>query len=216
MSNLTTGLNPDRAKADITNFQDEYFTATAKCEKALTDFLAILEENWASPNAVSFQQNYQDRWIDAFVNRPNAEGNKIVDGAVEAFNSISSANGGPTISIGARMNGYPGVNIKEEIDGEIGMNIANVAVALNEFKANLTDALTDLINVPKEIAFYDPAGEQVATYQTGILAVHNYIDSTQNLVAGLVGTAITEEQNNINLGKQGSVDALEYIAPMAV
>ena len=96
------------------------------------------------------------------------------------------------------------------------MNIANVAVAAIDFKTDVTAGLDELINVPKQIAFYDPAGEQAATYETGIVRVHNYIESTENLLVGLVQTAIQEEQNNINLGKEASVQAMEYSAPGAV
>ena len=211
---LTTGLNPERARADINNFQNEYFAAISKCDDALEAFLDLLEINWASPKAVEFYQRFADRLSETFYSKPTEEGNKIVEGAIEAFNSISSANGGSTISDFGMMGvGAGSHEFKEEIDGDVGMNIANVSTAIPEFKQGVESGLNDLANVPKQIAFYDPAGEQAATYETGIIRVHDYIDQTVNTLISIVNTAIAEEQDNINLGKQGAVDAMEYNAP---
>lgn len=213
MSEGITGLNPSQAKVDISNFQSEFFAATDKCAGAVDSLIEGLLINWASPKAVEFMKSNEEKIIEAFYSHPTAVCDEIVTGAINAFNSISASQGGATIADFGHMGiGVGGFELYPEIDGNVGMNIANVRTLLSAFEAGVESGLVDYDNLPTTIAFYDPSGSMAASYSTKIKTLANEIRNTTKDIVNSIKTAITEEQDNTNLGKQAAVDAMDGVA----
>ena len=205
-----TGLNPSKARADIANFQSEFFSAANKCADGVMNLMDGLAINWASPNAVEFATNYEDKIIDTFFSHPTDVCNEIVDRAEAAFNSISTSQGGPSLGGVPRMGiGAGGFTLNEEIGGDVGMNIENVKGLISTFETEIEAGLKAYDALPTSIAFYDPAGSVAAAFDTKIKALAQEIADTSRALVGSIQAAIEEEQNNTNLGKEGAVEAFD-------
>lgn len=209
-----TGLNPSVAKANI----DAFVRAMKAVAMTFLDggnaLFNSLEKTWCSPKAAEFADAYSGSLYEATVTDIETAAMTIARNAETAFNTVSLANGGP--SLGANYGEQPSPSIynyfgqlKEASEsGIVGMNVMQVQLALTVYGDVVEKGLAELDAVPTAIALYDPDGSQQAAYKAEIQKVKENLTEKINSMLDVIEDAMETEQNNITLAKDNATGSL--------
>ncbi len=219
-----TGFNPEQVKKEIADFALEAGNACADVDEAYGTFFYEMKNYWASPKAVEFSETYMPR-IKGLIDEMSDAIKRIVEGVVEAYNSVATANGTPTAidvdtiifdvygykdSFGTKdANGiFISGGLSADNNGLVGMNISAVRdIVIPEFTASINKEVNDLYEIPTSIAFYDEDGSQHQAYESNIRGfVEKFNELNESLFASMK-EALETETNNVLLAKQQATDS---------
>ena len=213
-----TGYHPLQAKAQITDFE----TYTNEVTKTLSDanklFIDSLSTVWFSPYAVAFGQTFTPKLYNSQAEAIVAFNNTIVK-AVAAYNSISAANGAPSIAdehteLSVANLAPQGTNVTYNDmldispDGIVGMDKEKTRAYLEEYKNSLNKVHTLLDNIPYCIAFYDPGNEQQNAFKALVNAIKTSLDSLFTEMETAISEHLIDEQDKVVAGARDAASAL--------
>lgn len=205
-----TGYGPQEAKKNIQDFYDVTRSAIYRLNHAYENFFRDLYSDWASPKAVEFNQKYNvtiAEQIQFFSDTIE----KVVDSAIEAYNSNALANGGAMVFIDRTP--FPqtrGINLKEvTYGGLVGMDVIGVQVDLEHYQTSVDEVFTILDNLPMNIAFYDPDGAQAAAYKTAIKTASDKVQTEISNLIKDVQLAIEEETKKVEDAASNASETLQ-------
>jgi len=209
-----TGLNPSEAKSNIDAFVNAMNATAMIFLNGGNALFGNLKETWCSPRAVEFGDKFSYKLYDNTVAAIEDAARLIARNAETAYNTISIANGGG--SLGANYGsqptqgsqGYFGSLKESGASGIVGMNMMQVELALVVYGEAVEKGLAALAAVPTNIAFYDPNGEQQATYKAEIEKVKNTLEETINSMLDEIEAAMETEHNSLVLAKENATSAL--------
>lgn len=164
-----TGIDRDRAEEDIHNFDYEAICVLCSLNNKFGGFLEFLSQNWASPNAETYTKklgNDMHEIVDEFSNKELG----FVGGAYRAANHLLEANGETPIKEFYNT-GYHRTDYKicgTTLDNKTGMDTGAVTDELSAFNMTMSGWYKELADLPDGIAFYDPDGELVEVYKSGL------------------------------------------------
>ena len=213
-----TGLNPAEAKANIDAFVNAMNEVAMIFLNGGNALFGNLRETWCSPRAVEFGDKYSYVLYDSTFTAIKDAAMLIARNAETAYNTISIANGGGYLGANYGSQPVPSIqgyfgNLNETgTSGIVGMNLMQVQLALVVYGEAVEKGLNALAAVPTNIAFYDPNGEQQATYKAEIEKVKNNLEETINSMLDEIEAAMETEQNSLILAKESATDALSGTA----
>jgi hypothetical protein len=205
------GMDPNRAMQDITVFAQAMHSISDTMRKAGALFFENLANNWYSPNAVEFSNNFSGILYDNTVTIIERNADIIIAAAVDSFNQMSQANGGPTIppyDHDTPSNQYNFGSLRESGVNGIGMNAAGVKQALSEYYRYINTGLSALDSVPTNLALYDQTGNIRVTFQNCVAKIKEVVNSAVNDVATHLNSIIDNEVNKLNSATQNSAQAI--------
>ena len=204
-----TGLDIEKSKQQI----DEFVTLAEKADafigNMLGDFFGILNQKWASPNAVECTTKYTNSFYE-FGKNFQTTYIHVMGGAVDAGNTLCRANGvetcfevyGNDLGTGESGPGWDLYTCEENINGLTGMAVENVRIARDTLVSQKDKAVSMLEAIPTQIEFYSTDGSLMNAYKTGIDSfVSQFSETFDSLVTEINGYIETEE-NNILLAKE--------------
>lgn len=211
-----TGFSPEEAKSNIYSFQtasDDVYSAYISANKNLFDDLYY---TWCSTNAVDFYLRFSsviEETATMLVNSLTA----IVTNAERAYNIIAREHGWENMSslsdeYHPYATGEVSIELKElrkiNESGVVGMNIKLVQMSLDIYAKHMNEVITDIDNLPMNIAFYDPEGAQMTAYKETISKVKERITLELDVIDKEIKSAMETETDNIMLAKQQSTQIL--------
>ena len=213
MADGFTGIDRERAKNDIDNFFDETEWIHRHLRDGCQDLFQCLKDNWAGPNAVTDTQILSSRYKD-FLTRFANRGQGICEGATEAANKLLEACGEEPIytriysEFYAFVDDFPNCEVKLP-DGRTGMAKETVGQMLDFFVKQANLQVGRMFNLPRQIAFYDPEGNLVETYDNNI---GEFVEEARQLIDDTNTTLKTDiegEQEDLTIAQKEAQDILE-------
>lgn len=218
-----TGFNPEQAKVDINNFQNNGYRVGVYLEDAFKKLFEDLYYYWCSPNAVAFDEKHHEascNMISEVVYSVEALYIKFVSG----YNEMARANGvdfydsdgdrheGGTIisSVGRRSETYldfPNLRSAGKT-GAVGMNVKKAQETLENFKTNILTVLSYIDKITSTIAFFDENGEIQPLIKTEISNLKRKIDNDVTTIVDEITKAFEIEEDTILLAQQKSTQTL--------
>ena len=209
-----TGLDVERAKADIQRFRIHCGDVVSSFNNSIFDLSHVLSKKWASSVAVEFSDKYNRKLSELF-NEFRTTYLHIESGAVEAAGILANANGldfsyhDETVGTGERREVGSNVFVcYENIDGVVGMDTESVKLALDVFKTQYKSALEELNEIPDGIAFYDPNGQMVGGYNRNVSEFRVKFSELFDEIAKSLEGYIATETDNILLAKEQATQAM--------
>ena len=213
-----TGLNPSQAKTQIGIFYDQGVALTRDFENVEEVFMYNLHDEWYSPKASEFGTKYSLELFNVG-NSVRMSLFKICQNARDAYNSLATSNGAPTIaddyfsegSLYQPQMANEAFSIKlNEIgpSGEIGMKVEDVKITVNTLKEGIDKLIAGLEALPIDIAFYDPNGEMKLAYKQEILNVVQKISELATNIYADIDSAIETETHLIEEAKNAAADTM--------
>ena len=214
-----TGLDVQRAKNDIMNFYNSCHEAHDYVFRALDELGDVLHKKWASPIAQEFVRKYNSEYTNIIIEYYDTY-EHILSGANDAARALAKSNG---IDFNADMEilSYiiPGrksetddfqrpFTCSSDINGAVGMDVEGVRLALDTFKT-YHKGLPELFdNIPEGIAFYDPNGEMIGSYNRIVKGFkEKFLTLFDEIESDLTGYLETET-DNILLAKEQATQAM--------
>ena len=209
-----TGINTDQARKDIRFFDNSCFYAHYEFSMTMHHLFDVLSAKWASPKAVEFFNNYIGEILE-LSSEFRTTYKHIVSGAVAAATQLAVVNGTTfeygdnTIEAGEIESAYGGYEpCKEELNGQVGMDVEGVKNALGIFDTEVKKVVKAIDSLPEGIAFYDPEGNMVGSYNRNIKDLEvKFTDLFNGMIADLKN-AIESESDNILLAKQKATETM--------
>jgi len=209
-----TGIDRDRAKNDIMKFDADAAHALVVCHDTLDSFFSVLANRWASTNAKTFTEGVEKEEENIFNSYWN-ELERIISGAYEAANILLRSLGEVPLNEERNFQDYMFIlfpfhlfTCKEEINGKVGMDTESVRTALATLKTKYNSAIDCIDDLPTGISFYDPDGELVDTYNSGLKSFKQKFKDVFDEVIKKMDEYITTETENIELAKEQAQDSL--------
>ena len=222
-----TGFDPVVAKNNIDEFWHAAVAAHEHLWATFEDLWVDLEFTWCSEKAVEFDKKYNNRGTGF---------QRVVLEFFRACDNIAK-NARKAYSIIAKANSYSDVMFLEEYEineedhpteygsgfyyefgcnlhpahptnGVVGMNIMQVKLAVDVFKTKIQGVISEIDNLPMNIAFYDEDGSQAAAYASEIKKMKDKIIEMTNQIVTEIASAMENEQNSILLAKQQATESL--------
>ena len=208
-----TGLDIERAEHDIDEFFEACSCAYSEMSISIENLAETLAMKWASPVAVEFSKEYNEKMEYLFTDFRTAYWH-ICSGASEAGRTLAIANGAfwdydMDLEPGSiRESGANFFSCKEELYGVTGMDTESVRVALETFNTAISAGLSDLDAVPDNIGFYDPNGQLVGSYNRNITEFKTKFRELFDDISDYIYSALYTETDNILLAKEQAAQAM--------
>ncbi len=209
-----TGLDIERAKHDIENFDSMASTALMNLHNCFYNLYTYLNEHWASPVAVQFtSKNSQE--INELNKNMGTTIAHIVNGAISAAENLAEANG-VSFPLKSEKNfagvtsfsGVPCEPCKDQLNNITGMDAEGVKQAIIIFRRNIMVALDEIDSLPNGIHFYDPSGDMVGGYNRGVDSFKQEYRNLAEQTYTEMKSYIETEADNILLAKQNATQTL--------
>ena len=164
-----TGIDRKRAEDDIHEFDGMAVHLLCFFNSVFDDFLLLLSQNWASPNAETYTKQLGNDMHDILHEYDVKEYN-FVKGAYNVANKLLLANGevplGELYDTSYNETNYATCGL--ELDNKTGMDTGAVTDELSAFNMTMSAWYKELADLPDGIAFYDPDGELVEVYKSSL------------------------------------------------
>jgi len=213
-----TGFNPSIAQSNIREFEDVgtlIYNDLSYYNKLFIDSLAQV---WFSPYAVEFGKNYTPALYDSQSQVKVLVNNTIVK-CVAAYNAIATSNGYPGVPDehvelsmenlapnGTNMGYLDFLDISPE--GVVGMDHTKAVGYLNEYNMYMQTVLTELETFPLSIAFYDPNGEILASFQAAVNKVKETLQENFTSMKTTIDSALNLEVDAVVSGAREAATKL--------
>lgn len=212
-----TGFNPTEAQQQLQEFMEYGKKVYEKAANALNDLETNLYNNWCSPKAVDFGHDRISRLACIEKDIDTLYNNMYKDG-VDAYNSLASSNGAPTmaceveeefyyLSDNFRVDRLPDFREANE-DGVVGMDVEKVKLARDTYLAELESVETYMEDTPMDIAFFDPDNELQTKFKAKINKIVTYIKDTIAHCFRDIDESIDSETNVVMTGQQSAAENL--------
>lgn len=211
-----TGLDIQRAVYDIVDFYNSCDNLTLDINHCVREFFDVLNKKWASPNALAITKNLISKINETYAGFIT-NFKHILSGACEAGRILAAShdadasrfNLGFDVESGYVSNAVTDAKVCEEtLNGVTGMDTQGVKIALDLFVKDAKDIVRVMSNLPQGIAFYDPEGNMLTTYNRNITNHCNMFSALFEDIRIQVVNAINTETDNILLAKQQAQDAM--------
>ena len=208
-----TGLNPDRTLQELRVFQDAMQSIATTFENGGKVLFETLQNSWFSPRAMEFASKYSASLYETTVTAVEINADRIEDAIIRAFNAMSAANGGSTITPPDRA--YPSIQktfgqLREYgPNGEMGMDADAVTNAMAAYEGAVRTGLGDLNNVPVSLAMYDKNGQLRASYIQTITTMKQLISQITSDMLASLKRYVSEEQSLLDNAVVRSAEAIE-------
>lgn len=210
-----TGIDLRQAAIDMNNLNYVFKGFCEYLEKYNETLIVELAHNWASPNAVTFNNKYAPVFIDMYKETVTTL-NKLTIDVADAIASMASANGATfdTSSIDTTdklINGtatYEGQAREQDDNGATGMNVEACKTILEEYNTNINSLLNKMDEFPTSLALYDPDGNLQSSYKSRMSTLKESLNSKISEVNKTINNSMETEQNNILLSVTTASDTL--------
>ena len=215
-----TGYSPAQAQQDINNFTEAYQAADIILQNAMGDFVDELSTKWYSPKAVEFWHFYVAERTILLTLITRTEWT-ILSNSVASYNILAKSNGAATMDnpyttwasstnpmLFTSSRGDP--TFKEVSDnGAVGMNtLAVKSMLIPLLVEGVNRSIEAFMDLPTNIAFYDPAGELQAKFKELIKNMVEQIRTQMGNILDKLQTDLEDEVENITLAKEAATDTL--------
>ena len=208
-----TGLNPSITIQELRTFREAMLDVANIFEQGGRVLFETLQNSWFSPRAMEFASKYSGTLYETTVTTVEVNADRIEDAVINAFNSMSAANGGSTITPQNRV--YPSIQktfgqLREYgPSGEMGMDSDIVNSAVIGYEATVRTGLNALNSLPLSLDLYDNNGQLRASYNQVINTVRQLISEITSDMVNSLKRYVNEEQTIVENAVSQSVEALE-------
>ena len=205
-----TGLDIGKARSQLQNFNDMAYDGFYKIYNAAQTFLQEIGKNWASPNAVSFSNDFSSKF-SSILSDFQTKVYHAINGCNAAGRALANANGASWSDVSCTLSSDCsfGAGCSETLNGATGMVVDNVKTFRDELKANIESGVETVSFMPRAIDFYSTDGSLVSAYSTGIdkiaEAIKSACDEEYNIISGYIDT----ETNNIMIAKNSAEESMQ-------
>ena len=213
MADGFTGIDRERAKYDIDMFFDETEWVHRHLRDRCQDLFQCLKDNWASPNAEIITKELSSNYKDFLIRFAN-KGQGICEGATEAANKLLAACGEDPIytriysEFYSLVDDFP-ISGRTLPNWKTVMAKETVRQMLYHFVGQANLQVDRMGNLPRQIAFYDPEGNLVETYDNNI---GEFIEESRQLIDDtntILTSNVEGETENLEIAQKEAQDIME-------
>lgn len=199
---LSTGINVSQMYSQLNNFREVTENIVSNLSETVVNFASVLVENWASPNAMKFANDYNYKLIDVSV-EPKKVFDAILQDAAFAAQKMARGNG---VSFDAgkyaiqhpysMYYGYGALSgMQESFGGDYGMDVKAVSTALDDFSSKMKNIVASMIEIPSDISLYDPEGRLKVSFISRIHSAIGTVTDIVNSVESSVRASLLNEKD---------------------
>ncbi len=208
-----TGMNPEGVKITLSEFHTTGDEISHRISIALHDFYDIVKDNWTSPVAVQFEDNFYD--MDRCCYNLRMSYNNVCKKIQDAYNYHANANGLPTMADefeeyefqpdGAQFGDY---SLLESKDGVVGMNINVIETARDTFFNEVNAQIENIYASYHKPAFYDESNDQVSSFVSMVVEQEEKLKETFKTALDTLNEKINEEKMKVTESVVKSTETL--------
>ncbi len=215
-----TGLSPEAATEQLTNFKSLFDGASYLYWNGYNDFAKELSTKWYSPKAVEFNRLTSIVMTELNDTQYRVLGT-ILRNATSSYNILMRANGLTDNHLEGDYQDYFessehdwwnkefSIEFKEEgPNGEVGMNTLLAKMLVSEFQKKIDASYIAFDELPLDIAFYDPDGALKQAFRDLINNYKQVIQEKLKEIIDAVNEAMDTEIENITIAKNEATEVL--------
>ena len=214
-----TGLSLSQASNDIAEYHKAAFANRHRIWEAYEYLFTELSEFWASPKAVEFDNTFRPQ-IAELLDYYDKNIAIICSNSRQSYNILARANGAPILEddgtyyigedgrypISFPVDDFP--SLLDTKNGVAGMNTQQVKNVQKIFTSKISNAVSDMDNIPMEIAFYDPDGSLQLSFANRVESIKQKIWAVLEVVTRSINNAMLNETHTLLLAKQQATESL--------